>query len=125
MFDWDLPLALETDLGGFLNSEIRNHFRDYAAVLLDHFEGRIKNWFTIYNPSGYCLPGYAGNAAPNVTQPQDGAYICVHNMLLSHAEAYQIFKEKFDSGDSKMGIILQFWVQIQYLVSYSTSLIKA
>jgi len=99
LFHWDLPQALQAEFGGFNNSDIIQHFADYADYVFEHFGDRVKYFFTFNEPWSYCSQGHGfGVAAPGVIEPQIGTYLCGHNMLLSHAEAYKRYYDFLSLG---------------------------
>ncbi|KAJ9158759.1 hypothetical protein P3X46_024313 [Hevea brasiliensis] len=125
LFHWDTPQGLEDKYGGFLSSNIVNDFRDYADLLFDKFGDRVKHWMTFNEPwalsgfaydDGVFAPGRcsswvnrqcrAGNSA---TEP----YIVAHHLLLSHAAAVQVYREKYQTTqDGMIGITLfTFWFE--------------
>ena len=79
---------------------------EYANILFENFGGRVKTWFTINSPLDYCWPGYTNQTAPGVFRPLDGPYICGHNMLIAHAEIYQLYKLKYADQAGKIGLIV-------------------
>ena len=89
LYHWDLPQELQTEFGGFNDSQIQDHFEDYAEFCFVEFGDRVRHWFTFNEPYVYCTLGHGvGSAAPGVFEPRSGPYSCGHNMLLSHAKAY-------------------------------------
>ncbi|GLT27928.1 hypothetical protein SLA2020_028930 [Shorea laevis] len=118
LFHWDLPQALEDEYGGFLSPNIVNDFQDYANFCFKEFGDRVKHWGTINEPNLFAAGGYAeGNWAPgrcsiyvgncsegnSATEP----YIAVHNLILSHATAVQLYKEKYQAlQNGTIGVIV-------------------
>ena len=82
----------------------RMDFRDFANICFEEFGDRVKLWLTINEPWVYSVGGYdAGRKAPGraskymndaATAGKSGheAYIVSHNLLLSHAEAVEAFR---------------------------------
>ncbi|KAF7824488.1 vicianin hydrolase-like [Senna tora] len=114
LFHWDVPQALEDEYGGFRSRKIVNDFREYADFCFKTFGDRVKNWVTVNEPyifivRGYDIgtlaPGrcsnYAGNctAGDSATEP----YIVGHHLLLSHAAAVKLYKNKYQV--SQRGLI--------------------
>ncbi|XP_060669944.1 vicianin hydrolase-like [Ziziphus jujuba] len=118
LFHWDLPQALEDEYGGFLSPKIVEDFREYAQLAFKTFGDRVKNWATLNEPSAYCINGYNGGAsAPgrcsdyvanctagnSATEP----YIVGHHLLLAHAQAVKLYKQKYKASQKgKIGITL-------------------
>nr|3WQ4_A Chain A, Beta-primeverosidase [Camellia sinensis]3WQ4_B Chain B, Beta-primeverosidase [Camellia sinensis]3WQ5_A Chain A, Beta-primeverosidase [Camellia sinensis]3WQ5_B Chain B, Beta-primeverosidase [Camellia sinensis]3WQ6_A Chain A, beta-primeverosidase [Camellia sinensis]3WQ6_B Chain B, beta-primeverosidase [Camellia sinensis]BAC78656.1 beta-primeverosidase [Camellia sinensis] len=126
IFHWDLPQALEDEYGGFLSPHIVNDFRDFAELCFKEFGDRVKHWITMNEPWSYSYGGYdAGLLAPgrcsafmafcpkgnSGTEP----YIVTHNLLLSHAAAVKLYKEKYQAYQKgQIGITLVTYWMIPY-----------
>uniref|UniRef100_A0A182XDX5 Beta-glucosidase n=1 Tax=Anopheles quadriannulatus TaxID=34691 RepID=A0A182XDX5_ANOQN len=89
MLHYDLPQYLQ-NLGGF------------ASPLI------VKVWITHNEPYDFCVEGYGtGSTGPLVYATGVGEYLCAHHVLLSHAAAYQLYKERYRSQQGgKIGITL-------------------
>lgn len=86
LFHWDTPLALE-EAGGWLNRDIASHFAEYAHIMGEHFQDRIKQWMTINEPVVLTMFGHgAGVHAPGKTLGFDALPVA-HNLLLAHGRA--------------------------------------
>lgn len=109
MFHWDLPVWLH-NLGGFANPIIEKYFEFYADVLFKNFGDRVKIWMTFNEPLLFCLSGYGkGSSGPLVEAPGTGEYLCGHHILLSHATAYHLYKNKyFVQQQGEIGIVNNF-----------------
>lgn len=95
MFHFDLPNSLQS-FGGFTNSVIVKYFEQYAYLLYNRFGDRVKNWITINEPAEFCVQSYgSGNHAPGINAHGVGEYMCMHNVLKSHAVAYRLYKKQY------------------------------
>lgn len=95
MCHWDIPQVLE-DQGGFLNSSFQYWFKDYSRILFENFGDRIKTWIPLNEPSIMCSFGYGiGVFAPNINETGTSDYLCGHNSILAHAQAYHLYKNEF------------------------------
>ncbi|XP_067624647.1 myrosinase 1-like isoform X2 [Eurosta solidaginis] len=105
MFHFDMPDELYK-YNAFLNSSIIDYFVMYADFLYATFGDRVKLWITHNEPLQFCTKGYVeANFPPLVHSPGVGHYICMDNMLRSHARAYRRYKEKyFSKQKGKVGI---------------------
>ncbi|CAG9856928.1 unnamed protein product [Phyllotreta striolata] len=106
LYNSDLPQALE-DQGGFLNDNFPLWFLEYANVAFDNFGPNVKYWLTFSSPTEICSLGYGeGSIAPGVSNgPGVNDYICGHNLLKAHAEAYHLYDEVYRSSqDGKIAI---------------------
>ncbi|KAL4323876.1 hypothetical protein GQ457_11G028480 [Hibiscus cannabinus] len=80
-------------------------FKNYAEICFKAYGDRVKHWITINEPFIVAKYGYtAGNAPPgrcsdrrecafgnSATEP----YIAIHNLLLAHATAARLYKDKY------------------------------
>ncbi|XP_021728912.1 beta-glucosidase 13-like [Chenopodium quinoa] len=119
LFHSDLPQALEDYYGGFLSRNIINDFRDYAELCYRKFGDRVKYWTTLNEPLYYDLTGYAVGYGPpgrcskwqnlNCSAGDSGTepYVVAHNLLLAHAAAAKLYKQKYQASQKgKIGIVL-------------------
>ncbi|XP_050210008.1 beta-glucosidase 13-like [Mercurialis annua] len=116
IFHWDVPQNLEDLYGGFRSPNIVADFKDFAELCFERFGDRVKHWITINEPFVFDTHGYElGGLAPgrcsywvnracldgdSGTEP----YIVGHHLLLAHAYAVQVYREKYNNG--KIGITL-------------------
>lgn len=92
MFHWDLPADLD-----WLNSTVIDAFVEYADFLFETFP-EVKHWLTFNEPLTFCDLGYGvGVFAPGV-KSEFKQYICAHNVLLAHAQAVAVYKEKYQAS---------------------------
>uniref|UniRef100_A0A803L9V0 Uncharacterized protein n=1 Tax=Chenopodium quinoa TaxID=63459 RepID=A0A803L9V0_CHEQI len=105
----DTPQALEDEYGGFINVRIIEDFTAYADLCFREFGDRVLYWTTINEANIFVLGGYdIGNSPPgrcsnpfgvnctkgdSTTEP----YLAAHNMLLAHASAASLYKEKYQA----------------------------
>lgn len=95
LYHWDLPQPLQ-DLGGWPNPLIKTWFADYAQLCFELFGNKVKYWTTVNEPRNQCQQGYGeGGKAPQIFSPSVGEYLCGHNILNAHAEAWHIYDKKF------------------------------
>ncbi|XP_024540820.1 beta-glucosidase 4 isoform X1 [Selaginella moellendorffii] len=105
LYHWDLPQKLHDSFGGWTSQEIVKHFAAYAETCFAAFGDRVKHWITFNEPLQFSVLGYGlGIHAPgrcsdrryckagdSATEP----YLAGHNVILSHAAAVKIYREKF------------------------------
>ena len=95
LYHWDLPAALEFEIGGWLGEDISDAFADYAGVCFQHFGDRVKNWITINEAWVVSILGYGlGVFAPGRTS-NVAPYLAGHNLLKAHAKAVRLYREKY------------------------------
>ena len=104
LYHWDLPLALQLELDGWMGREIIDCYAAYARLCFERFGDRVKNWITLNESwvvailghgQGVFAPGRVSNAEP---------YQVAHNLILSHAHAVKIFREEFSHQGGIIGI---------------------
>ncbi len=104
LYHWDLPLALQTEEDGWLNSAIVNYFADYATLCFERFGDRVKHWITLNEPWVVSILGYGqGVFAPGRTSNSE-PYLAGHHQLLAHAAAVEVYRSKFSHQKGKIGI---------------------
>ncbi|XP_039113844.1 beta-glucosidase 31-like isoform X1 [Dioscorea cayenensis subsp. rotundata] len=122
---FDLPQALEDEYGGHVSRRIVEDFTAYADVCFREFGDRVKYWGTFNEPNIEAVGGFdVGLLAPgrcsypfgiscsegdSTTEP----YIAVHNILLAHASAVSLYKQKYQvSQRGYIGLdVLGFWFE--------------
>ncbi|KAK9476944.1 glycoside hydrolase superfamily [Lipomyces japonicus] len=114
LFHWDLPQALYDRYGGFLNRSIVDDFVNYANVVFENFNDLVDIWITINEPNvvsflGYCIGAHAPGRSSDRSRSPEGdslvePFIVGHNLLLSHAYAVKLYREKFQLPNKKIGI---------------------
>ncbi|MCP4137171.1 MAG: beta-glucosidase [bacterium] len=107
LFHWDLPLALEQDIGGFASRDCAGYFSDYAAIMVQKLGDRVKHWMTLNEPQDYAFNGYlVAEHAPGKLKPWLFLKV-IHNQLLAHGKAVQAMKSI--DPDCKVGLALNHW----------------
>lgn len=87
LYHWDLPQDLE-DRGGWQNIDTARAFGRYAAVVAEHFRGRVHNWFTINEIACVVGLGYgSGIHAPGLQLSLEGQFTCWQNVVYAHCLA--------------------------------------
>ncbi|XP_022736507.1 vicianin hydrolase-like [Durio zibethinus] len=103
LLHFDHPQALEDDYGGFLSPKIVDDYVDYADFCFKMFGDRVKHWVTMNEPNGWSIGGADGSASTSPTEP----YILAHHLLLSHAAAVKLYRDKYQSSQKgKIGITI-------------------
>ncbi|CAG7881257.1 unnamed protein product, partial [Brassica rapa] len=102
LYHYDHPQSLEDEYGGWLNRKIIKDFTAYADVCFREFGNHVKLWTTINEANIFTIGGYDGGGTPpgrcstcssgnSSTEP----YIVAHNLLLAHASASRLYKQKY------------------------------
>ena len=104
LYHWDLPENLYQNHNGWLNSNIVDYFGEYARICFESFGDRVKHWITLNEPWCSAVLGYGnGHHAPGHTDNIE-PYIAAHNLLLSHAQAVDIYRKMDINNDGVIGI---------------------
>ncbi|KAJ4804623.1 Beta-glucosidase 31 [Rhynchospora pubera] len=124
LYHFDLPLSLDEEYNGLLGTQFIDDFTAYADVCFREFGDRVKNWITLNEPNVEPLGGYdAGILPPQRCSYPFGSidctagnstiepYIVAHNLLLAHASAVSLYREKYQADQGgKIGItLLALW----------------
>ncbi|PIA30142.1 hypothetical protein AQUCO_05700091v1 [Aquilegia coerulea] len=116
----DLPYELHKKYKGYLDRQIVKDYAHFADFCFKTFGDKVKNWFTFNEPRNTAVLGYDDGSFPparcskpygdcsegnSSTEP----YIVTHNIILSHATAVQIYRQKYlATQKGRIGIILDF-----------------
>jgi len=103
LYHWDLPLALQLELDGWLNPAIADIYTEYAGICFKHFGDRVENWITFNEPWVTSILGYGqGVFAPGRISNSE-PYKAAHNILRAHAKTLHLYREKYKT--QQQGII--------------------
>ncbi|MEO5808685.1 MAG: GH1 family beta-glucosidase [Sphingomicrobium sp.] len=92
LYHWDLPAALD-DRGGWLNRDIAGWFADYAHILFERLDGRVKKWVTLNEPWVVTDGGYLHGALAPGHRNMFEAPIASHNLMRAHGAAVKAYRE--------------------------------
>ncbi|KAF8401468.1 hypothetical protein HHK36_012407 [Tetracentron sinense] len=124
LFHSDLPQVLEDEYGGWLSQKIVKDFTAYADVCFREFGDRVSYWTTVNEANVFVLGGYdLGYTPPQRCSSPFGfmncangnstwePYLAAHNILLAHASAARLYKNKYQAWQHGfIGISLYtFW----------------
>ncbi|KAF7850283.1 hypothetical protein BT93_L5656 [Corymbia citriodora subsp. variegata] len=130
LLHFDPPHMLEDKYGGPLSRKFVDDFRDYAEICFRTYGDRVKKWTTINEPLMVASFGYdSGLGPPGRCSHPPGAcpggnsstepYIVSHNLILAHAAAVKLYREKFQA---KQGGEIGICLVGQYFEPYSESI---
>lgn len=106
LYHWDLPQALQ-DKGGWKNRDTVKYFTEYAWTMFEALGDMVKLWITHNEPLCTAFLGNAtGENAPGYTDPALALQVS-HSLLLSHAEAVNVYKQENYGG--KIGITINLY----------------
>ncbi|MDR3613682.1 MAG: GH1 family beta-glucosidase [Candidatus Obscuribacterales bacterium] len=87
LYHWDLPQALQEELGGWASREVLELFAAYSGKMTERYSDRIKFWATFNEPWCSAYLGYAyGAHAPGLNDPALASQVA-HNLLVAHGLA--------------------------------------
>ncbi|KAF3322789.1 beta-glucosidase 22-like protein [Carex littledalei] len=108
LYQLDLPEILQDEYGGWMSPEIIDDFTAYADVCFREFGNRVKYWTTLAEPNIISLAGYdQGSWPPSQCSKPFGVvnctsgnstvepYVVMHNLLLSHASVYNLYRNNY------------------------------
>ncbi len=102
LYHWDLPQALN-DRGGWLNPDIAQWFGDYAEIVFNRLDDRVKLWCTINEPWVITDCGYLhGIHAPGHNNHHEAAIVS-HNLMHANAEAVRRYR---NVGKHEIGLVV-------------------
>ncbi|KAL3849761.1 hypothetical protein ACJIZ3_011643 [Penstemon smallii] len=122
----DLPQALESEYGGWLNRKIVKDFTAYADVCFREFGDRVSFWTTVNEANIFATGGYSegliapGRCSPSIrtgcfgnssTEP----YIVGHNILLAHSATWKLYRKKYKATQKGyVGFSIYTWGMVPY-----------
>lgn len=92
LYHWDLPAALQAELGGWTHPDLPPLFADYARQAFDRLGDRVRFWITLNEPWVIVTRGYIDGAHPPGVQDRVMAYRAAHNLLRAHAYAVATYR---------------------------------
>ena len=108
LYHWELPQWM-SDIGGWRNPDVANHFADFAEIIGQRFGDRLSHIATINEP--WCvsfLSHFLGHHAPGLRDIRATAR-SMHFVLLAHGRAMQRLRTM---GLKNLGIVLnQEWFE--------------
>ncbi|GLJ16455.1 hypothetical protein SUGI_0280010 [Cryptomeria japonica] len=115
---YDLPQHLQDEYGGWLSPKIIKDFEAFAEICFAAFGDRVKYWVTFNEPNVFIEKGYLtglypparcswpyGNCSEGNSKTEP--YLAAHNVILSHAAAVDIYRQKYQSKHAgSIGIVI-------------------
>lgn len=100
---FDTPLSL-FDNGHWLNRDTIDAFVRYAKVCFENFGDRVTKWATFNEPWSIAQNGYiVGNFPPSIQYDIPKAVQTMHNLMVAHARALNLYKSMNLKGE--IGIV--------------------
>ena len=102
LFHWDMPAALD-DRGGWLNRDSAKWFADYARIMFERLDGRVRKWVTLNEPWVVTDGGYLHGALAPGHKNMFEAPIASHNLMRAHGAAVKVYREV---GAHEIGLVV-------------------
>ncbi|KAK8940774.1 Beta-glucosidase 18 [Platanthera zijinensis] len=124
---YDIPQELEDRYGAWLSSQIQEDFAYYAEICFKEFGEKVKYWGTFNEPNVMIDKGYRfGTYPPSRCSEPYGycsagdsdiePFIAAHNVILSHANAVDIYKNKYqEKQGGSIGIVMSTTWFVPYM----------
>ena len=112
----DVPQVLQDEYGGWLSSKIIDDFKELADVCFREFGDRVSHWTTMNQPNINSLASFdygffpprrcsypyginfeGGNANCTGGNSTVEPYITVHNYILAHSAATELYRKKYQT----------------------------
>ena len=106
IYHWDLPQELE-DRGGWRERDTSYRFAEYAGIVTDAFNDRVKHWITLNEPWCSAWLGHAVGVHAPGERSIESAISATHHLLLGHGLALQKMRT---ITDAQIGITLNLSV---------------
>jgi beta-glucosidase len=92
LYHWDLPNALQMELGGWPHPDLPHIFADYAELIFNRLGDRVRQWMTLNEPWCVVQAGHIdGTHAPGIKDRAVG-YRAGHNLMRAHAYAVERYR---------------------------------
>eukprot|EP00775_Hariotina_reticulata_P009277 gene9277-9442_t len=99
LYHWDLPHSLHDEYQGFLSARIIDDFAYFADTAFRLFGDKVRRWLTFIEPYVVCNMQYGnGQYAPGINYGDEGRYKCGHHVLMAHAKAAQLYRQKYQAA---------------------------
>ncbi len=87
LYHWDLPAALQMELGGWLHGDLPHLFADYAEQVARRLGDRVPLWLTLNEPWVVVEAGYVEGAHAPGIRDRTCRYRVAHHLIRAHAYA--------------------------------------
>lgn len=105
LYHWDLPQALQDEVGGWASRETASAFAEYTDIVSRRLGDRVHQWITLNEPYVSAFMGHeTGAHAPGLRDPRV-AWQASHHLLLAHGLAVPLLRSNGDPR-TRVGITL-------------------
>ena len=103
LYHWDLPQALQDEVGGWNSSATSQAFAEYADIVSRRLGDRVRHWITLNELQVSAMLGYElGIHAPGLMEARQN-WQASHHLLLAHGLAVPILRANSQPG-TEVGI---------------------
>ena len=93
LYHWDLPQALQDKYLGWEDRQIIEDFTQYAEVLFERFDGKVKYWVTLNEQNVFISHGYMMASHPPNVKDLKRMWQANHHANLANAKVIKRFHE--------------------------------
>jgi len=98
LYHWDLPAALQMELGGWGHADVARHFADYAQAAFARLGDRVPWWITLNEPWCAAVLGHVDGCHAPGSRDEALGYRVAHNLLRAHALAVAAYRASPAAG---------------------------
>ncbi len=103
LYHWDLPQTLQERFGGWRGRETAEALGRFAAVVAEHFRGRVAGYYVLNEPQCFVGLGYGiGSHAPGLKLQPEELFPYWHNAMLAYGLAAKAIRTADPSA--KIGV---------------------
>jgi beta-glucosidase len=107
LYHWDLPQALQDEIGGWEHRDTCQLFADYADVVARRLGDRVRDWIT-HNEPGVAMEAYQLGEMPPGTINEKKARQVAHHVMLSHGLSAAAIRA-VSPEKPRVGITVDLW----------------
>jgi len=104
LYHFDMPEVLQKKYGGFESAHVAELFARFARTAFSLFGHKVKYWITFNEPIVPVEGGYLYDFHYPCKKDGKLAVQVAFNIMLAHAKAVQVFRERSESGE--IGVVL-------------------
>lgn len=105
LYHWDLPQALQDEVGGWGSRDTAYAFAEYTDIVSRRFGDRVQHWITLNEPYVSAFQGHeTGKHAPGIKDTKL-AWQVSHHLLLAHGLAVPLLRTN-GNAQTRVGITL-------------------
>ena len=107
LYHWDLPQPLQ-DAGGWPERDTALRFAEYASLVHDALQDRVRQWTTLNEPWCSAFLGHASGAHAPGLRDRESAVRAAHHLLLAHGLGVTAMRENA-RHEQHFGVVLNLY----------------